>query len=107
MTNNQNPYKPESSLEEIPKDTIKPFYLKKEAKKLEMPPQKFYYDVKIETMLPATLTYRILAETAEQAAELIKGKTPNTVQYKLIGAKNIIMRVFAAGSNMIHYIRKL
>lgn len=81
--------------------------LKKEAEeKLKIKP-KFYYDVKIECLLPATLTYRILAEDAQQAAELIKGHQPNSVQHKLIGRKELKLTVYDAGSTMIRFLKNL
>lgn len=68
---------------------------------------KFYYDVKVECMLPATLTYRVLAEDPSQAAELIKGKSPNSVQHKLIGRKELVLRVYDASSTMMRLMKKL
>jgi hypothetical protein len=76
-------------------------------KKAEAPPPKFYYDVKVECMLPATLTYRILAENPQQAAELIKGKHPTTVQHKLLGRKELMLRVYDASGCMIRFVKKL
>jgi hypothetical protein len=77
----------------------------KTAKKL--PPVKYYYDVKVECLLPATLTYHILAENPQQALDLIKGKSPNGVQHKLIGRKELKVLVYDAGSTMIKFIKKL
>lgn len=77
------------------------------AKEQKLPPPKYYYDVKVECMLPATLTYRILAETPEQAAELIKGKSPNGVHHKLAGKKDLALKVYEAGSNMMKFAKKL
>src|SRR5581483_1849238 len=62
---------------------------------------KTYFDVKVECMLPATLTFKVLAEDANQAAELIKGKTPNSVQHKLIGRRDQILKVYDSGSNLM------
>src|SRR4030043_80302 len=56
--------------------------LKKEAAAKIKP--KHYYDVKVECMLPATLTYKVLAEDPNQAAELIKNMKPTSVRHKLI-----------------------
>ncbi len=70
-------------------------------------PEKRYYDVKVECMLPATLTYRILAEDPQQASELIKGKSPNSVQHKLSGRKELSLKVYDAGSSMMRFMRKL
>ena len=71
------------------------------------PKPKIYYDVKVECMLPATLTFRILAEDAVQAAELIKGKTPNSISHRLVGRKELLLKVFDAGSCMVRHIKKL
>lgn len=76
-------------------------------KKASLPIIKHYYDVKVECMLPATLTYRILAEDPQQAAELIKGKHPNSVQHKLVGRKELVLRVYDASSSMMRFMKKL
>ena len=79
------------------------------AKKKKVPPPivKKYFDVKGEVMLPATLTYRVLAEDAEQAVTLIKGKQPNSVNHKLIGRKELKIMVYDSGSTMIRLIKQL
>lgn len=69
--------------------------------------QKFYYDIRLECLLPSTLTYRVLAETPEQAIELIKNQQPIGVKYKLIGRKNLKLTVLDAGSTMIKFIKNL
>lgn len=80
----------------------------KEIKKLAaLPRPKYYYDVKVECMLPATLTYRILAEDPQQAAELIRGRSPNSVQHKLIGRKELVLKVYDASSTMMRLMKKL
>lgn len=81
--------------------------IKKVAKAQPQPKPKFYYDVKVECMLPATLTYRVLAEDPQQAADLIKGKSPNSVQHKLIGRKELVLRVYDASGCMIKFMKKL
>jgi hypothetical protein len=68
---------------------------------------KQYYDVKIECMLPATITYRVLAEDPQQAAELIKGMSPIGVKHRLIGRKELKLTVYDAGSTMIRWMRNL
>ena len=78
-----------------------------EAKRKKAPPPKYYFDVKVECMLPATLTYRILAEDAKQAADLIKGKRPTSVQHKLIGRKELMLKVYDASGCMIRFMKKL
>ena len=79
------------------------------APKVKSPPikDKRYYDVKIECMLPATLTFRVLAEDAEQAAGLIKGMSPIGVKHRLIGRKDLKLTVYEAGSSMIKWMKNL
>lgn len=71
------------------------------------PKPKYYYDVKVEAMLPATLTYRILAETPEEAVEMIRGRQPNTVQHRLIGRKDLKIIVYDAGCSVIKFMKNL
>lgn len=78
--------------------------LEKQAKAV---PVKQYYDVKVECMLPATLTYRILAENPQEAVELIKGKPPNGIQHRLHGRRDMVARVYNAGGNFLQFVKKL
>ena len=99
------------------KEAEKQTQLKKEAKAKEdrkkkeeaanKPKPKYYYDVKVECMLPATLTYRIYAEDPQQAVEMIKGQSPTGVKHKLIGRKELKLSVYDAGSSMIRLIKNL
>lgn len=68
---------------------------------------KKYYDVKVDAMIPAILTYRVLAETPEQAAELYKYQQPIAVKHKLAGRKENKLSVYEAYSSMIQYVRNL
>lgn len=82
----------------------------KKAQKLPQSPPikpKLYYDVKVESMVPATLTFRVLAETPEQAAELIKGMNPISVKHRLVGRKDLKMSVYDAGSTMMRWMKNL
>ena len=80
--------------------------LKKQAEAVK-PPALYYFDVKVESMLPATLTYRVLAEDAHQASEKIRGLQPNSVQHRLIGRKDHKLTVYDAGSTMIKFVKRL
>jgi len=82
---------------------------KRTIKLAQSPPikAKLYYDVKVECMLPATLTYRVLAEDAQQAAELIKGLNPTSVKHRLLGKKDIKLSVYDAGSTMLRWMKNL
>jgi hypothetical protein len=77
------------------------------AEKQQLPKPKFYYDVKVECMLPATLTYRVLAEDAHQAAGLIKNQSPVSVKHRLIGRKEFKLLVYNAGTTMIQFMKNL
>ena len=68
---------------------------------------KSYYDVKVDCLLPATLTYRVLAENPEEAVLMIKNLQPNMVKHKLIGKKELKITVYDAGSSMIRFIRHI
>lgn len=70
-------------------------------------PEKKYYDVKVEAMIPAVLVYKVLAETPEEAAELIKNKQPNSVQHKLAGRKESKATVYESGSSVIRFIKRM
>jgi hypothetical protein len=98
---------PTRTQQPLQKEATKATKKKEEEKKLPKPKVKHYYDVKVECMLPATLTYRVLAEDEFEAAKLIKGKSPNSVQHKLIGRKELILKVYDAGSSMMRFMKKL
>jgi hypothetical protein len=76
-------------------------------KKENKPIVKKYYEVRVECMIPATLTYRILAESPEQAAEMYKYLSPVGVKHKLAGRKESKLSVSEAYSSMILFVRKL
>jgi hypothetical protein len=71
------------------------------------PKPKFYYDVKVEVMLPAVLTYRVLAEDPQQAADMIRNLQPNTVKHRLIGRKEFKLTVYDAGCTVIKFMKNL
>jgi hypothetical protein len=77
--------------------------------KVKSPPlkEKRYYDVKVECMLPATLTFRVLAEDPAQATNLIRGMSPIGVKHKLVGRKDLKMTVYEAGSSLIKWVKNL
>lgn len=100
---------PEEQAEIQKKEAINAYKKHKEErlKKKAAIPDKQYYDVKVECMLPAILTYRILAENPQQAAELIRGKSPNGVKHQLIGRKELMLKVYDASGCMIKFMKKL
>lgn len=65
---------------------------------------KKYYDIKVEVMLPATLSYRIYAENPEKAIELLKNSQPH-VKYRLNQKRDLKIFVYEAGSSIIQFIK--
>lgn len=78
-----------------------------EIQKIKTASIKKYYDVKVECMIPATLVYRVLASTPEEALLKTKSLQPNNVQHKLIGRKEIKVMVYDAGSTIIRFVKNL
>lgn len=68
---------------------------------------KKYYEVRVECMLPATITYRILAENPEQASTLIKNAQPTSVKHKLAGRKETKLMVYDSGSSILRLVKNL
>jgi hypothetical protein len=56
------------------------------------------YDVKVETMVPATLIFKVLAESPEQAVALASKKTPNSIAYFLSQRKDKLVTVYNSNS---------
>lgn len=71
------------------------------------PVVKTQFDVKIETMLPATLTYRIWADSPEEALLLTKKAQPINIKHNLAGKRNIRATVSNAYSSIIKLIKNL
>lgn len=69
--------------------------------------QPQYYTVKIETMVPATLTFKVLAESPEDAATKARKASPSNVQYRLGGRKDLKATIYDFGSSMIKLITNL
>lgn len=68
--------------------------------------EKKYFDVKMEVLVPATVVYRVQAESAEQALDEVKESTPvHSVRYNLIRKKIIKSTVYDAGSTMLRFIK--
>lgn len=75
--------------------------------KIKEKPQPKYYSIELETMVPARLKYRILANSPEEALEGILKAQP-IQQPKLIFAamKKISAQVFDYGTRIIKYSKK-
>lgn len=71
-----------------------------------LPTPKKYWDIKLEVMLPATISYRVFAETPEKAIEMLVNATPNGVKHFLTKKKNIKAVVYDAGTTLIKLTKK-
>jgi hypothetical protein len=79
-------------------------------KEIETQPKvkdKHYYEIRVESLLPATITYRVLAEDPEQALELMRGQTPIGVKHRLHGKKDNKLTVRKSGSSMVELTKNL
>lgn len=80
--------------------------IKKQAKVI-IPPVKYYWDVKVECLVPATIIYKVFAETPEQASKMIKSASPNGVQYKFGARIDKKLAVYQSGSNLLKWVKNL
>lgn len=91
---------------------------KKEAKKTvkkaaveEKIPQKEYFTVKVEVLAPVTLTYRIYAESPEEAADMaVKQAGQKQFSQPIIGygrMKSLKTMVYNAGTSMVRFVKNL
>lgn len=86
--------------------------LKAKPKKEEKPPAivKQYFTVKLEVTAPVTLTYRVLAEDAEQALNLVT-KSPMTIPMvappkPVLGKmKKLKANIYLAGTSLIKLVK--
>lgn len=66
-----------------------------------------YYDVKVESMVPAILVFKVLAKNPEEALLKIRGIAPNAVQYRLQSRRDSKITILDAGTTMIRFVKKL
>jgi hypothetical protein len=71
----------------------------------EKPKEKKYFEVKAEIIVPAIITYRVLAEDEEDALEQIKKIPPNGFKPNLSLKKMIKAIVYNSGSTMIKLVK--
>ena len=65
------------------------------------------YDVKVETMLPATLTYRVLASSPEEALEKVKKEAPKDIKHRLSGKRDLKALIYDAGTMLLRLTKIL
>jgi len=68
---------------------------------------KRYYTIKMEGRAPVTLTYRVLAESPEEALNLIKiGSFSENPQIQLNRFQKIRGMVYLAGTSMLKFTKR-
>lgn len=83
--------------------------MKKLEKKETKKPEKEYFTVKVEALVPVTFTYRVLAETPEQAVEIISrpGSHVETAPPRIMfnAARKIKAKVYNLGTVMMRLVK--
>jgi c-di-GMP-binding flagellar brake protein YcgR len=70
-------------------------------------PKRRKFDVKIETMVPATLKFRVEAFDEKEALGLIKNARPIEVKYNLLQRRDLKAIVYAYMSTIILLVKNL
>lgn len=79
-----------------------------EEKKLEKtaaPVQKKYYDIRLEALVPCTITYRILADDEHDALAQMNKRPPTGVRPNIPQKRDIKATVYDAGSSIIRFAK--
>lgn len=76
-----------------------------EEKKSKPLPQKKYYDIRLEALVPCTLTYRVFAYDEHSALEEIARKTPANVKPNVSLKRDIKATVYDAGTSIIRFAK--
>lgn len=66
---------------------------------------KKYYDVKLDALVPCTITYRISAYDEHEALTLLPKAIPTHVKHNLFQKRNIKAIINDAGSSIIRLIK--
>lgn len=77
----------------------------KDKKKKVALPQKKFYDIKLDAMVPCTITYRILADDEHDALTQMSKKHPTAVKPNINLKRDIKATVYDAGSSIIRFAK--
>ena len=71
-------------------------------------PAETYYTIEIDAFVPATLKYKILAESPEAALLKLNLSTPllENPRYKFAAMKRIVARIYTHGTAILKYSKK-
>ncbi|MCZ2224642.1 MAG: hypothetical protein LC122_13535 [Chitinophagales bacterium] len=70
--------------------------------------KKHYYDVKVETFVPAVFHYKILAKNPEEAEQMVKNKLPDKIDYfpnKRKKMHDVVLKIYDSGTIILRLIR--
>jgi len=67
--------------------------------------EKRYFDIRVDALVPCSMTYRVLAENEEDALKQMDKKDPTSFKPKLIAKKLVKATVYEAGSLMIRLVK--
>lgn len=71
-------------------------------------PEKQWYSVKLEVMVPAEITYRILATDESEAIQLSLKQSPSEPpRFRLPQMKRLSAKVYKAGTSLLKLSKKL
>ncbi len=75
--------------------------------KKEKQKEKRYYDVKVNCTIPAIMVFRVLAESPEEALELVDKhkEQPKSIKYEPIKRRNIKAKVCDSGTVVIKHVK--
>lgn len=73
----------------------------------EAAPKQQYYTVKIEAMVPCTLTYKILANNPQDALTKARKTKPHNIMHQLNGRKDLKASVYKFGYSIIELVMNL
>lgn len=68
-------------------------------------PVKKYFTVKVETLTPCLLTYRVYAKDEEEAVALIKKSSPINVRPNVSMKRLIKATVYDAGTSVVKLVK--
>jgi hypothetical protein len=68
-------------------------------------PEKKYFTVKMETLVPCVITYRIYAKTEEDAIAMTKKATPTSVRPNISLKRVLKATVYDAGSSIVKLVK--
>lgn len=63
--------------------------------------QSIYYEIRTEALVPTLITYRIKAESPEEALKLFHKSNPTKVIPQLLRKRNLKATIYEAGKSII------